>query len=123
MHCARHLRLCPRHHRDRSTRNRGRNEILAVDFCALKRAEDGPRCNLAVIDGKAGYSRVTASCDTQPGALGEGSEHHSPPPLPTNGERSDMSMSRVSSGMMPSSGPIRVTTRPTIGAVLNAAVR
>ena len=34
-----------------------------------------------------------------------------------------MSTSRVSSGMIPSSGPIRGTSRPTIGAAFHAAVR
>ena len=45
-------------------------------------------------------------------------EVHQCPGVSAGGIRSDVSMSRLSSGMMPSSGPVRAMTRETIGAAV-----
>ncbi len=122
MHRAIHSRFAPRNDGNRASGNGGGDEVLAVDRRALERTEHGSRRNLAVIDGEAANLFVRAARQRQSCGTGELPQLHLAPP-PTRGDRSEISMSRVSSGMMPSSGPMRGTTRPTIGAVFQAAVR
>src|SRR5688572_10896984 len=114
----------PGHYGNRAGSYGRRDVVLAVDDRALEGAEHGPRCDLAVVDREARHlllavvARIHADRLSQAGEL-----HPSLPSSPTSGRRSVRSMSRVSSGSTPSSGPIRGTSRPTIGAAFQAAVR
>ena len=110
----------PRDHRHRPAFDRGRDEVFAIDLRALESAEDGTRRHLAIVDGKAGHHGVGIASDPCRGAeLGQLHLFASG----ISGLISEMSTSRVSSGRTPINGPMRGTSRPTIGAAFHAAVR
>ena len=93
------------------------NPILMTD---CQRMQD--TLHNAVIGNRPPLSAIAAAKgDT--GTLGQRAQFHSSSPLPTSGARSEISTSRLASGMMPSSGPMRGTRRPTTGAAFHAAVR
>ena len=99
------------------------NEVFAIDQSALKCAKHGARSHFAIVDRKAGDLRIVLVLQDNSRLPSQRRQLHSLLPLPTSGARSEMSTSRVLSGMIPNSGPIRGTNRPTTGAALNAAVR
>src|SRR6478735_8701371 len=102
----------------------GGDEVLTVDHGTLECAEHSARCDLAMVDREAGHLPFAVLARVHADRPGQAAELHPSLPLsPTSGRRSVRSMSRVSSGKTPSSGPIRGTSRPTIGAAFHAAVR
>ena len=103
--------LRARDHRHRAGGDRGRDEVLAVEAGAAKGAEHRARRDLAMVDGEAGDGRIVVAADQH-------AEPHQCLVSPTSGSSSDVSMSRVSSGMTPSSGPVRETTLDTTGAAV-----
>ena len=131
MECAVHLRFGAGDDGDGAGPDRFGNIILAIDAQALKGAENGARRDLAIVDRKTGYGRVEVASgvhrfgdldiqllDKRPEA------HHSFSFSPcSSGIRSEISTSRRSSGITPSIGPVRSTTRLTTGAAVQAAVR
>ena len=108
---------------DRSGGNGGGNEVLAIHARALERAKHRAGGDLAVVDGEPGDLRFSSCGQRHTGARRQDRQLHSPSPFATSGATSVMSTSRLSSGMMPSRGPMRGTTRPTTGAAFHAAVR
>ena len=107
--------LRPRHDRHRAGRYCRRDEVLAIEAGAAKGAEHRARRHLAMVDGKTGDGRIVV-------ASGQRAEPHQCLESPTSGISSDVSMSRFSSGIMPSSGPVREITLATTGAAVQAAV-
>ena len=120
MRCAFDLRSGPCDHRYCSGLDCSGYEVLTVDLRTLERAEDGARRDLAMVDGEAGdfplALAVQPRVGTQPRQL-----HRLASGM--RGSRSEMSMSRVLSGRRPSIGPMRGTSRPTMGAAVQPAVR
>ena len=123
MHRAIHFGLNPGDYGHGSGSNRGRDKVFAIDNSALKRAEHGSGGDLTVVDRESGDLCLARPCQRNSRLLGQCPQLHSLLPLPTSGARSVISTSRVSSGIIPSSGPIRGTSRPTTGAAFQAAVR
>src|SRR3954454_21491649 len=105
------LRSGSGHDRERARGDRVADEILAVEALAPERAEHSPGRNLAVVDREAGHCRRLA-------AAGQRAQAHQSAGALTGGIRSEVSMSRLSSGMMPSSGPARWIRCATTGAAV-----
>ena len=96
------------------------DKILAIDLQALKSPEDSSGSDLAIVDRKACHQGVPGAGKAR--LLAQlGQLHLFASGI--SGLRSVMSTSRVSSGRTPISGPMRGTSRPTIGAAFQAAVR
>src|SRR3546814_3785490 len=114
-----HARCGPGDHRDRASRGRRGNEILAVDAGALERAEHRAGRDLAVIDRETGDGGGVARA-------GERAEPHSPAAafsagdFHSSGNSSETSMSLFMSGITPSCGPVRWMTRAPAGAPLTS---
>src|SRR5205085_10045785 len=94
--------------------------ILAVEARAPEGAEHRARRDLPVVDREARDRRRLV-------AAGQGAQVHlcssiTSPPVRSGAIRSPVGMSRLMSGMMPSSGPVREMTRATTGAAVQAAV-
>ena len=104
------------------------DDCFGVEARAAKSSKHRARCHLAMIDGKSGNGDVMAFAQSNPRLLGQPAQLHATGSTlgcasGTSGIRSLMSTSRVVSGCTPRIGPIRGTSRPTIGAAFQAAVR
>ena len=84
---------------------------------AAEGAEHGAGRDLAMVDGEAGDARPFRRCRSAPPRF-----ISAPGVAAAGGISSEVSMSRLSSGMTPSSGPMREITRETTGAAVKAAV-
>src|SRR5690606_34522837 len=116
-----HLNLWPRHHADRAGSHRGRDEILAVEGGALECTEDRSGRHFPMVDREAGHRLLAVTARVHAYRPRQARKLHSS--SPTSGFSCVRTTSRVSSGSTPSSGPIRGTSRPTMGAAFHAAVR
>ena len=107
-----------RHHCDRPRGNRLFDKILAIHPSALKSAKYRTRRDLAMIDGESRYR--ASACRVIRNILHQRIEPHHSVSLSCHrrGVNSDMSTSRRSSGMIPSIGPMRITTFLTTGAAV-----
>src|SRR3546814_20479735 len=108
--------FCPGNDRERTRRHRIGNEIFTVEARALKRAEDVPGRDLAMVDRKAGDLRRRLSAD-------QIVKPHDYPPFfscSTYCIKGRQSASLFSSVTTPRHGPIRLTPFDTIGAAFQA---
>ncbi|KFL48788.1 hypothetical protein IL54_4410 [Sphingobium sp. ba1] len=113
---------------NRACLHRISNIILAIDAQPLERAEHRAARNLAIVDRKASDVLIKVSVRPDMGVqtVDQGTQPcHSLSPLAfhSSGIRSEISTSRRSSGITPSIGPTRSTTRLTTGDAVQAAVR
>ena len=120
--CARNARFGSRNNCHGTRFNSRRNEILPVEFCTLEGTENRAGSHLSIVNRKAGYLCLLAFCQRDACRLCQRPQlHHFF--SGTRRSMSDRSTSRVLSGRTPSSGPMRGTRRPTIGAAVQPAVR
>src|SRR5206468_3136625 len=105
--------------RDGAALDRRLDEVLAVEYRPLERAEHAAARDLAMIDGKAGHFGI--QIDVRDIAQPH-SNYSSGCVSWTNGSTSDMSGSRDLFGRTPSIGAIRLTATPNAGPIFQAAV-
>ncbi len=115
------LRARARDDRDRAVGDRRGDEILAVDRRAGEGTENGPRRDLAVVEGEAGYLARGIGAAQRGPRRHEVAQPHSFSGT-TRPRICETSISWSRSGAMPSAGAMRGTILAMLGAVTWPAV-